>query len=306
MWQRLRVELHDLLELVLLPGLAAVLPWPWCFSVFRRVARCEWLYRDACETALLQARKRGWGGEDERHWLWQRRLVTLVDHADHYLGLFRSDRWMGRYLQVQGSWPAVGHAAMLMTFHWGAGYWGLRHAAAHGLRPHALVASLNTASYQGRAVLSAYARARNANVAATLRAPVIDVARQLKQVLTALRQKELLLGVMDVPADDALASVGVQILGMSARVPSGLFRLVSEHQVPVTLYVTGIDTQTGMRSLHIRQVKTGMSMAALVANVFGDLECLIAQSAPSWHFWGISERFFVTPAMACKPSPTDR
>ena len=39
------------------------------------------------EEALTQARKYGWAGDDEAHWQWVRRLVTLVDHADYYLVL---------------------------------------------------------------------------------------------------------------------------------------------------------------------------------------------------------------------------
>lgn len=299
MGQRLRQELRDLLELVLLPGLAAVLPWPWCFAVFKRLARLGWLYKDASEAALQHARLRGWAGVDERRWLQERKLVTLVDHADHYLGLFRSDRWMHRYLQVQGAWPDAGKALMLMSFHWGAGYWGLRHASAHGLYPHALVASLASPAYAGRTVLTAYARARNANVARTLKAPVIDVARQLKKVLTALRQQEPLLSVVDVPSDGAIASTPVQVQGMTARVPSGLFRLVTDHQIAIALYVTGIDLKTGMRFLRIRQVAPCATMEATVAEVFKDLDPLIAESAPSWHFWEISERFFATPPAAC-------
>jgi hypothetical protein len=301
MWHRARVELRDLLELVLLPGLAALLPWPWCFALFKRIARFEWLYREASEAALQQARLHGWGGTDERHWLLERKLVTLIDHADHYLGLFRTDRWMGKYLQVEGAWPDAGKALMLMSFHWGAGYWGLRHAAAHGLYPHALVASLETPAYAGRFVLTAYARARNANVARTLQAPVIDVARQLKKVLMAVRRQEPLLSVVDVPADGAISSTPVQVLGMTAKVPSGLFRLVADHQIPIALYVTGIDLQTGMRFLRIRYVAPSSNMEATVEDVFRDLGQAIAQSAPSWHFWGISERFFAQPAGVCTP-----
>ena len=45
---RLRTELRDLLELVLLPGLAAVLPWPLCFRLFRWLAcAARWLMRAA-------------------------------------------------------------------------------------------------------------------------------------------------------------------------------------------------------------------------------------------------------------------
>ena len=292
MSQRLRTEWRDVLELVLLPGLAAVLPWAWCFAVFKRLARWRWLYREPCEEALRQARERGWAGEDETHWLWVRRLVTLVDHADHYLGLWRTDGWMHKHLQVQGQWPAAGQAVLLVTLHWGAGYWGLRHAAAHGLHPHALVASLGSQAYRGRTVLSWYASARNANVAHTLRASTIDIAKHLKQVIRALRDQQALLGVVDVPADEAKGSLSIDLLGMQASVPRGLLRLAVDQRVPVVLYITGLNTQNGSRYLHIKPLGTSASVEVLADQVFGELEALIAKDAPAWHFWGIANRFF--------------
>jgi lauroyl/myristoyl acyltransferase len=296
MTERLRTELRDLLELVVLPSLAAVLPWPWCFAVFKRLARWHWLYREPCEEALQQARRRGWAGANEAHWLWIRRLVTLVDHADHYLGLWRSDAWMQRHLQVQGQWPVPGQAVLLVTLHWGAGYWGLRHAAANGLQPHALVASLGSEAYRGRTVLSWYARSRNANVAHTLRASTIDIALHLKQVIRALRDKQALLGVMDVPADEAKASMTIDLLGMTARVPRGLLRLAVDQEVPVVLYFTGVNTKTGGRFLQIKTLGVSPTVDALADQVFGELARLIAQDAPAWHFWGIADRFFSEPA----------
>ena len=292
MIKRLRTELRDLLELVLLPGLAALLPWRWCFPVFQRLARLRWLYREPCEAALLQARSRGWAGENEAHWIWVRRLVTLVDHADHYLGLWRSDTWMRKHLQVQGAWPTSEQGVLLLTFHWGAGYWGLRHAAAHGLRPHALVATLGSQAYQGRTVMSWYARSRNAHVARTLGSPTIDVAQQLKQVIKALRDKQPLLGVVDVPADEAKASMSVEILGLQACVPRGLFRLAVDQKVPVLIYITGLDTRTGKRFLRIKPLGVQMSVEELAIQVFDELEQIIAENAPAWHFWGIAERIF--------------
>lgn len=289
---RWRTELHDLLELVLLPGLAAILPWRWCFSIFKRLAHQRWLYREPCETALAQARGRGWAGADEAHWLWVRRLVTLVDHADHYLGLCRSDRWMQKHLQVEGAWPAPNQAALLLTFHWGAGYWGLRHAAAHGFRPHALVATLASNAYQGRTVMSWYARSRNANVARTLGSPTIDVARHLKQVIRALRDSHSLLGVVDVPSDEAKASMDIELLGMQARVPRALLRLAVDSQVPVVLYITGLNTRTGERFLRITPLGVYSTVEGLAEAAFGELAQAICEDPPAWHFWGIAERFF--------------
>ncbi len=294
MLRRVSVESKDLIELVVLPGLAALLPWRWCFALFKRFARWGWLYREQSEAALEQARLRGWSGQDERHWLWERKLVTLVDHADHYLGLSRSNKWMDRHMTVEGVWPKSDAAQILMSFHWGAGYWGLRHAAAHGLHPHALVASLDSPVYQGRSVLGTYARSRNANVTRTLGVPVINVAQHLRQVLAALKKKQTLLGVMDVPADESLASITITILGMKAKVPSALFRLATDQRIPVIVYVTGLNTETGMRSLKIESAFHPTSMQVLSEEVFVHLNKIISQSAPAWHFWGISERFFRT------------
>ncbi len=289
---RIKSEVCDLLELVLLPGLAALLPWSWCYAVFKRIARWQWLYREPCQQALVQARARGWAGEDERHWLWSRKIVTLVDHADHYLGLFRSNRWMHRHMVVQGQWPAVDPGLLLVTFHWGAGYWGLRHAASQGVHPHALVATLTAKAYQGRWVLGWYARARNANVARTLAAQTIDAKLDLKSLIQAIRRKQPLLGVLDVPADGAKSSIPITLMGMSASVPGGLLRLAVEHQLKVVIYVTGLDTHTGQRFLHIKPMESTSNVADLAASVFAELEQAIKSDAPAWHFWSVAERFF--------------
>lgn len=302
LFRRLRVELRDALELVLLPGLAAVLPWRWCFWLFQRLARWRWLYRESCEAALAQARARGWGGQDEGHWLWVRKLVTLVDHADHYLGLWRGHAWMQKHLQVQGAWPAP-QALVLLTFHWGAGYWGLRHAARHGHHPHALMASLNNAAYAGRTVLNLYAKSRNRHVEKALGAIPFDVSVALKSVIKALRQGKQVLGVVDVPADSASGAIAVELLGMRAEVPRGLLRLVVELQLPAVVYITGLDVQTGQRFLRISPMVQGLSLDALSAMVFAQLQQVIAEDAPAWHFWAEAPRLFKPASGPTQKSP---
>lgn len=294
-FRRATIELRDTLELVLLPGLAALLPWRWCFVLFGRMARWQWLYREACEAALHQARLRGWAGQDEAHWLWVRRLVTLVDHADHYLGLTRGDSWMSRHLKVQGEWLPPGQAAVICTFHWGAGMWGLRNAAASGLKPHALVAPLDPQAFAGRSVLYAYACSRVRHVSKTLNSPALDVSASLRPALRALRRAEPVGAVVDVPADQVSATTPVMLLGMQVSVPRGLLRLAVDNDIPVQVYVTGLDTRTGERFLRIKTLSGYATVEDLAAQVFGELEQLIAEDAPAWHFWGIAERFFGPP-----------
>ena len=291
--RRWRTEARDLVELVLVPGLAAVLPWRWCFAIFRRLARVQWLYGAACAQALAQAQARGQvAATDAPRWLAVRRLVTLVDHADHYLAVTRSDAWMRRHLQVQGHWPAPGAPGIFCTFHWGAGMWALRHAHGAGVQGHALVAAMEGSPFAGRRVLQWYMRARTRSVQQALgRAPLV-VAGSLRPVIQALRRNEQVLAAVDVPPDQVDASVAVTLLGLQARMPKGLLRLAVAQQVPVTVYVTGMDMRTGERFLRIAQLGVRPSVDALAQAVFGHLEAALEEDAAAWHFWGEAPRFF--------------
>lgn len=291
---RLRREWSDLAQLVLLPGLAALMPWPVAYRVLRRLARWLRPYEEVCQAALRQAQARGWVG-DPVHWLRVRRLVTLADHADLYLATTRGDAWMGRHLDVQGEWPQPGQPGLLCTFHWGAGMWGLRHARASGLSAHALVAPLEGAHLAGRRVLLAYSRARTAEVARALGFPTLDTSASLRPVLQALRRGEQVLAAIDVPADQVDASEEVQLLGIPALVPRGLLRVAVDLRVPVTVFLTGLKVASGRRTLHIHQLGVRDSVKDLAGDVFKLLDEAIREDPPAWHFWSEADRVFVRP-----------
>ena len=293
--QRLKIEGRDLLELVLLPGLAVVLPWSLCFRVFQRLARWRWLYRETCERALHEARARG-VVDDEARWHWMRRLVTLVDHADYYLSRMRSRarsrRWLERHVREEGAWPSADRAAILCTFHWGVGMWGLHSAARAGLRPHALVALPDQAGFRGRTILGWYVRTRIGEVGRVLRQSTLDVSAPLRQVIRALRAGQQIVAVVDVPADQVAASEPVTVMNMTAHIPRGLLRLAIDQRVPVTVYITGFDTSTGRHWVRIAQMGVYDDLPALVRDVFAHLNTLMTQEPAAWHFWSEAARFF--------------
>lgn len=291
---RVKREASDLLEVVLLPGLAAILPWRICFLIFKRLSHWRFLYREPCERALLEASKRGWVTQPDE-WLATRRLVTLVDHADHYLARTRPDGWMKRNLDVEGAWPPADSAALCLTFHWGAGMWALRHANATGLKGHMLVASVNGRHFEGRWILHQYIKARTRSIAFALKRPTVDVAVSLRPVLRALRAKEQVIAVIDVPADQVSASQAVSLLGLTARVPTALLRLAVEHATPVNVFLTGIRMSDGRRFLRILTLGVQDDMDSLLQSVFSMLERAIQDDPAAWHFWGESERFFSVP-----------
>lgn len=289
--QRIKTECRDFLEVVFFPALAAILPWRMCFKIFKILAKWDFLYREPAERALFEAAKRGWAS-DPKAWLARRKLVTLVDHADHYLARTRSDAWMARHLEVSGEWPAPDKPALLLTYHWGAGMWALRHANAAGIRGHMLVAGVNSAHFAGHGVLHRYIKARTASIALALRRPTVDVAVSLRPVIKALRINEQVIAVIDVPADQVSASTSIGILGMKARVPTALLKMATEQSLPVTVFLTGIHLESGQRFLTVKAIGIPESLENLVDAVFKELNAAIEKDPAAWHFWSESERFF--------------
>lgn len=291
---RARVEARDALELVAIPALAALLPWRWCFALFKRLSRWPWLYRGAVDAAWAQAQALGVATPAQgADWRAARRLVTLVDHADFYLSRTRGPRWMARHLRVEGAWPAGDQAGVMCTFHWGAGMWGLRHAGAAGLRAHALVAPLDGAMFTGRSVLHRYARARTAEVSRALGQPALDVSATLRPAIRALRAGEQVMAAVDVPGDQVSATTTVPLWGRSAQMPRGLLRLACDQGAPVTVYLTGFDRHSGERTLRIVPLPLLSDTDALAQQVFAHLDAAVHADPVAWHFWAEAPRFFV-------------
>ena len=134
--------------------------------------------------------------------------------------------------------------------------------------------------------------ARTRSIALALRRPFIDVSTDMRLVLKALKAREQIFAVIDVPADQVTASQPIQVLGLPARLPTALLRLAVDRQVPVFLYVTGFRVADGQRFVRIQQLGVPTDLDSLVRQVAEELDRTIQQDAPQWHFWSEAERFF--------------
>jgi lauroyl/myristoyl acyltransferase len=158
------------------------------------------------------------------------------------------------------------------------------------------VAPLEGEHFAGRRVLHAYARARTAEVARALGCPALDISGSLRPALQALRRGEQVVAAIDVPADQASASEDMDLLGLRARVPRGLFRLAVDQGLPVTVYLTGLRVADGQRFLRIHSLGVHDDVTRLIQAVFAHLEQAIRDDPPAWHFWSEARRIFVAPA----------
>jgi hypothetical protein len=288
---RLRAEIRDLIELVLIPGLAVVLPWSWCYRLFRLLSCSEWLYWADGIANCDKAAARGWApdrAECRRKW----RLMSMVDQADFYLAMTRSNAWMRRHMDVDGEWPAAGVPGILCTFHWGAGMWALRHLGASGLCAHALVGPQRPEMFPGHRLRYQYYRIRNIAVRRALGTEPLDITGSLRTILKALRGGEQIAAAVDVPAYLSSSHQVVPFLGLGARFPRGLFRMAVDQAVPVTIFVNGFRFTDGRRFLRLYQLGVADDVDALMAKVYGYLENLVREEPVAWHFWRISDAFF--------------
>lgn len=289
----MKAEGRDLIEYVLLPGLAAVLPWPVCFQIFRRLSRWSWLYGAECAEAFQQANARNQGGGDAAAWLTQRRLTTLIDHADHYLFRTRSARWLAKYMDVDGQWPQGDRPAMLWTFHWGMGLWALCHARAHGITAHMVLAAPGGPDFVGRSVFGRYVRARMRSVEMALGEPVIFVPGGMDKIREAFNHRKQLVVVMDVPQDQVSVTRITRLLDQGVSVPAVLPNIAVQRGMPVAVYYSGVHMRSGRRSLHIADLGVHTDPAVLADTAFAHLDHLLRTAPAAWHLWAQAPRFFV-------------
>lgn len=296
-WRRVQREGRDLLELVLLPGAAALLPWSAGFRMLRWLARWSWLFREQCAQALNAASAHGLVA-DPKTWAQEHRLVMLVDHADLYLSCTRTDRWLRQHVDVHGDWGVAGQAALLVTFHWAAGMWALRQARASGLHPHMLLARQDGGGYVGRWVLQRYARARRRSVALASGRPIIQVPGSMKALRQVLKEREQIIVVIDVPPDQVNVTAPQRVLGRTVYMPIVLPRMAVDQGLPVTVFTLGLNLATGRRDLRLYTLGACNDAQVLSERIFRQFERVVYERPACWHFWSIAERFFAEPLTA--------
>ncbi|HWQ94631.1 MAG TPA: hypothetical protein VN418_03910 [Gammaproteobacteria bacterium] len=322
----LRKEFRDLIELVLIPGIAIFLPWPLCFRLFRLLSRAPFLYARQTALALEQAQKMGYvvapgvlppvpyrdvpmsreagsqerptlvlpcTSEDKQKWCAAFRLVQLVDHADLYLSRFRSDRWMDRYLAVSGdSWPNALTPFLAISFHWGTGLWSFRHLSRHGSRAVAVFRGLSKSHAPGNVVATKYTHWRFGEVERAGRAKAIFTGPMvIRSMLQVSQDGACLVALLDAPGADYC--IPVQLFGRDAQLPGGITRFAVKKKIPVFAFTLSFDPDTGQRQLMIKGPLPSGSERELMDGLVSVFTEAVRKQSYAWHFWPYLESFLV-------------
>jgi hypothetical protein len=277
---------RQLAECVLLPAIGASLPWALAGRPVRARAARGHVLGDETARALAMYSRLGFGC-DEPSWALRHRLTRIVDQIDPALSATRGDRWIDRHVAICGD-PLPARACVVVGFHYGTGFWSLRHLRRQGHRVSFLSARIDPAQWHAQPLRLAFMRWQQRQVAHAGDAPVIYVGGSGVRIRTALRQGTSVLALIDVP-EPATQTVRVGLLGHDVWFPNGILRLGAAERVPLFGFVGSFAPQTGDRRLRFTRLPDDPdgALRALVAL----LEAAIGDDPAAWHFWAQWPRF---------------
>lgn len=283
----MKSSLRLLTELYLLPGMAALLPWRWCFKLFQRVAHGHHLYPEV-EWMLRGARSAG-VVDDEEKWRSALRLTRIFSYADLYLSMFRSKRWVARHVDVTGSWPTG--AFLAVTYHWGAGMWALRHLKARGKRTAFLSIRFNPATFRHSRLQYWYGLLRTRETSRAGGAEVIFTGGSSERIAAAYRDNVCVMALLDVAPKPTQATAPVLLLGRPARLRRGLARLAIEQNIPVVTFSMNLDRVSGRLKLRIDNPSDAKTEDALMGELAANFQSALERDPCAWHSWSEVQLF---------------
>ncbi|MGE5088769.1 MAG: hypothetical protein ACM3QY_06560 [Candidatus Levyibacteriota bacterium] len=278
-------------ECLLLPALAASLPWRIAWPLLRALARRGFLFGEVAARAAEAAARRGYA-KDPAAWACSHRLMRIVDQVDPAISSSRSDRWMASHLTVDGD-PLPPGPCILVGFHYGAGFWSLRHLRRSGHRVSFLSRAIDASLAPGQPLRLAFMHWRMRQVEKAGGAPVIYVGGSVDRMRAALREGISVLGMVDVPEPTSTKRAEVPFLGAMARFPDGLLRLAASEKVPLVAYLARLDPQSGCRRLTLARLPLGDE--APMRSLAAQLERAIRDEPWGWHLWEQWPLFIETP-----------
>ncbi len=259
----------------------------------------SWVFPQETEQALAGVRSIE-PSADEKAWQNAHRLVRLVDHADLYLSILRSDRWLARHVTVEGRWPERG-PFLAAFFHWGAGLWGLRHLSHHRHSAAFLSVHFDRETFRAAPLRYWYARLRAWETGRAAARPLIYTGNAPAQMRRIYRQGHNVTAALDVPLAQTRGSLPARLFERPAWLPKGVIRIAVRLRVPIVVFSMGLNHDTGARQLRISDPISGNDENELAAHFAQILERLIAADSPAWHMWAHVQDFFVEGATAAEP-----
>jgi hypothetical protein len=267
-------ELTCLWEFWLLPLVVALLPYRAGIAFARWCAEKLPLYDERARAGLAHYRAARPHG-DAREWLTEFRFTQLIDHADLFWALTRSERFL---LSRLDALPRPGSAPlMVISMHFGQGLFLLPWLRAGGAPARFLSVRFDATAFESR-LRYLYARLRMRVVEKLAGAPAIYTGGARGEIAATFAQGGAVYGLIDVPTPMANPA-NATLFGAPIFWPSGLVDAARAAGVDMLLLTAhcGPDGR--------RHVAAERAAAAPVADIASKFSVRIDAIPGAWHVW---------------------
>ena len=273
-------ELLCLWEFWLVPLAVALIPYRAGIALARWCAAHLPLYDDRARAGLAHyraARPRG----DARQFLTEFRFTQLIDHADLFWALTRSERFLLSRLDAPPR-PAA-PPLMVIGMHFGQGLWLLPWLRACGTPARFLSVRFDAIAFDSR-LRFLYARLRMRVVEKLAGAPAIYTGGARGEIAATLMQHGSVYGLIDVPTRSPSAANGL-LFGAPVFWPSGLVDTARAAGADLLLLTSQCEPN-GRRSVIAERIAAGD--VDVVTSAFG---ARIDAAPGAWHVWHVLPDF---------------
>jgi hypothetical protein len=267
-------EIVCLWEFWLLPLAVALLPYRAGVALARWCASTLPLYDERARAGLAHyraARPRG----DAQRWLIEFRFTQLIDHADLFWALTRSERFLISRLDTPPRPGAL--PLMVISMHFGQGLWLLPWLRAGGTPARFLSVRFDASAFESR-LHYLYARLRMRVVERLAGVPAIYTGGARGEIAATLSQRGSVYGLIDVPTGAAESPNGT-LFGTPVFWPPGLVDAARAAGVDMLLLTAhcGADGH--------RRVAAERSASLDVADIAARFGARIDAAPGAWHVW---------------------
>lgn len=276
-WSRVQAFRDQLLD----PALAALLPWCLGFRYLRHLSRDRRRLDGVGELARLGAAAH-LGSAANEPFAQRSLLVRWVDSADAFLLRLRSDRYLQRWVDVEGRWPEPPFVAV--NLHYGAGIWGLRHLRRHARHGQFLSIRFDDTAARRSWLQRWVLKFRQVSVERALGAPVIFTGGARKQILAALNSGTSVVALLDSPELPERGTCQADLFGAPIHLHTGVIKLALEAGVPIVPFLMHLGSN-GRRQLCIGPAIRAATADAVVAELLPWFRLRVYADPASWHLW---------------------
>jgi drug/metabolite transporter (DMT)-like permease len=224
------------------------------------------------------------------------RLIRVIDFADMWLSLLRSDRWVRRFVKVNDAERVRGEAALILIFHFGGGWWMSRYFRLLGERISIVMFRGAPGPSWAERYMHRFGILRLQWIEKICRSPLIvtDDGGAGRKVADTWKSGAHVYIASDMPPVLVRDSIAVPFFEREGYFPVKPLELAAKHGVPVYAMISAWDRETLTPTIEFRRLQ-GDTPEARLAHMVSLHETIIRARPGAWHLWGEWPLFFERP-----------